>query len=91
MTHVSTGFAALALVLLAPAAASAQSADSKSVNMRALGDRNAAPATKSGGSAGSMKPCPEDGAGFYRLAGSDTCVRLGGSVGVDVGTPNMRR
>ena len=69
----------------------AQSAESKSIHTRVLGDRNAAPATKSGGSAGSMKPCPEYGAGFYRLAGSDTCVRLGGSVGVDVGTSNMRR
>lgn len=26
------------------------------------------------------KPCPEMGEGFVRLPGSDTCVKLGGSV-----------
>lgn len=81
----------IAALFALPASALAQSADSRSVNMRALGDRNVAPAKKPGGSAGSMKPCPEYGAGFYRLAGSDTCVRLGGSVGVDVSTSGGRR
>ena len=31
------------------------------------------------------------GAGFYRLAGSDTCVRLGGGIGTDIGTSGTRR
>jgi len=62
----------------------AQSSDSKGINMRALGDRNPAPA-KPGKAATGMKPCPEYGAGFYRLAGSNTCVRLGGGVATDVG------
>lgn len=26
------------------------------------------------------KACPEYGAGFYRIDGSDTCIRMGGSV-----------
>ena len=30
------------------------------------------------------KPCPEMGEGFVRLAGSQTCVKLGGSVRVEV-------
>jgi hypothetical protein len=30
-------------------------------------------------------PCAEYGAGFARIQGSDTCVRIGGAVGVDVG------
>ena len=30
------------------------------------------------------KPCPEMGEGFVRLPGSDTCVKLGGSVRVEV-------
>ena len=79
---------ALALVMVAAPAplALAQSADQKGVNMRALGDRTVAPVAKPGGSAGTMKPCPEYGAGFYRLAGSETCARVGGSVGTDVGT-----
>ena len=37
-----------------------------------------------------MKACPEYGAGFYRLAGSDTCVRIGGGIGSDIGTSGMR-
>lgn len=73
-------------ILALPASVLAQSADSRGANMRALGDRTIAPVNKPGGSAPPMKPCPEYGAGFYRIAGSDTCVRLGGNVGVDVGT-----
>jgi hypothetical protein len=91
MSHAGTGLAVLACALLAPALASAQSSDPKGVTMRALGERNPAPAAKPGASAGSMKPCREYGAGFYRLAGSDTCVRIGGAVGADVGTSNLRR
>ena len=91
MSHAGTGLAVLASVLLAPALASAQSSDTKGVNVRALGERTTAPTAKPGASAGSMKPCPEYGAGFYRLAGSDTCVRLGGAVGTDIGTSNVRR
>ena len=30
------------------------------------------------------RPCPEMGEGFVRLPGSDTCVKLGGSVRVEV-------
>lgn len=31
------------------------------------------------------KPCAEYGAGFVKLEGSDTCVRLGGSISVGAG------
>lgn len=91
MSYASRGFAALALTLFAPAFASAQSADTKGVNMRALGDRNIAPVAKPGRGSDGMKPCTEYGAGFYRLAGSDTCVRLGGAIGADVSTSGGRR
>jgi hypothetical protein len=30
-------------------------------------------------------PCAQYGAGFVRAAGSDTCVKIGGYIGVDVG------
>jgi hypothetical protein len=30
-------------------------------------------------------PCAQYGAGFAKIAGSDTCVKIGGSVGVDAG------
>ncbi len=33
----------------------------------------------------SSNPCAQYGAGFVRAPGSDTCVRIGGYVGVDVG------
>jgi hypothetical protein len=31
-----------------------------------------------------MKACPEFGAGFYRVDGTDTCVKIGGFVDVGV-------
>ncbi len=58
--------------------------------MRALGDRNAAPVAKPGKPTGGMKPCPEYGAGFYRLDGSDTCARISGGVGSEIGTTVRR-
>jgi len=33
----------------------------------------------------SRNPCAQYGAGFVRAPGSDTCVKIGGYVGVDVG------
>ena len=83
---------AMLLTLVWPMSFSiAQSADSKSVNMRALGERNTAPVAKPGGRTGGMKPCPEYGAGFYRMDGSDTCARIGGGIGTDIGTSGVRR
>lgn len=68
-----------------PLAAHAQQANDK--NARKPADtRTARPAERPNG----MKPCPEYGAGFYRVAGSDTCVRIGGGVGVDVGGSSFR-
>ena len=37
-----------------------------------------------GAPAPELRACPEMGEGFVRLAGSDTCVRLGGYVRVEV-------
>jgi hypothetical protein len=80
------------LVLLAPAStALAQSSGTKGANMRPLGDRHVAPAAKPGKGAAAMKACPEYGAGFYRLGGSDTCVRIGGGIASDVGVTGVRR
>jgi hypothetical protein len=39
----------------------------------------------------SMLPCPEFGAGFMRLPGSDSCVKIGGSVSVDAGMATVGR
>jgi hypothetical protein len=33
----------------------------------------------------SHNPCAQYGAGFTRMPGSDTCIRIGGSVGVEGG------
>ncbi len=43
-----------------------------------VGQRSVAPSR-------SVKSCAEFGAGFVRVEGSDTCVRLGGSIGIGVG------
>jgi len=42
------------------------------------------PVKKSGPS--ERKPCAEFGPGFVRVEGSSSCVRIGGSIGVDAGT-----
>ena len=73
-------------ILLAPVSlAQAQSFDAKALN------RNPdAPAAKQKERVGGMKPCPEYGAGFYRLD-SGTCVRIGGGISSDVGVAGVRR
>lgn len=74
------------VVLLVPASASlAQSWDAKTLS------RKPTPVAKPKGQAGGMKACPEYGAGFYRLGGSAACVRIGGSVGTEIGTTGVRR
>ena len=90
MLKLRTTFAAFMLLVLAPSSSAlAQSSDTKGVNLRALGDRSAAPA-KPGKAASGMKACPEYGAGFYRLAGSDTCARISGGVASEIGTTVRR-
>jgi hypothetical protein len=76
----------LVLLLLPVSFAQAQSWDAKP-----LGKKDGVPAGKPKDRASGIKACPEYGAGFYRLDGSDTCVRIGGGIGTDVGTSGMRR
>ena len=33
----------------------------------------------------SVKPCPAYGPGFVQVAGTDLCIKVGGSVQIDVG------
>jgi Porin subfamily len=81
-----------ALPLVAALLAQAAPVLAQSFDGKARGKKLDLPVTKPPADrAGSMKACPEFGAGFYRLAGSDTCVRLGGGVGVDIGTSGVRR
>src|SRR5437868_4852881 len=63
----------------------------QSRDLKVLGQKLDLPVKKRDDRGTVMKACPEYGAGFYRLAGSDTCVRMGGSVGVDIGTSGVRR
>jgi hypothetical protein len=86
MSKVKTRFAAALLLVALPSPIFAQSFDAK-----ALSRKPEAPAPKPKDRAGGMKACPEYGAGFYRLAGSDTCVRIGGGVSTDVGTSGVLR
>jgi hypothetical protein len=78
--------ALLVLLLLPVSLAQAQSWDA-----RPLGKKPEVPAAKPKDRASGMKACPEYGAGFYRLDGSDTCVRIGGGIGTDVGASGVRR
>lgn len=74
----------LAIAVLAALTASLQGAaaqfDGKGHRMK-----EPAPTTKPSDRKPAMTPCSEYGAGFYRLDGSDTCVKIGGSVDVGVG------
>lgn len=77
---------ALLLSLAIPSLAQAQALDAKKLREPLRAPRAAQPA-----GAGGMKACPEYGAGFYRMAGSDTCIRVGGSVDVGIGMSGTRR
>ena len=78
--------AMVVLLLLTTGAVHAQSWDAK-----ALKKRDAPAAATSKNPASGMKPCPEYGAGFYRIDGTGTCVRISGGVAVDVGASGTRR
>jgi hypothetical protein len=41
--------------------------------------------------ASSANSCAAYGPGFVKVAGSDTCVKVGGAIGVDVGTSRGAR
>jgi hypothetical protein len=76
----------LAAMLIPPAAAQAQQTKERAVR-KPVETRTVRPAERPSG----MKPCPEYGAGFYKLEGSDTCVRIGGGIGIDVGAASTWR
>lgn len=84
--NLTTSFiAALSLALL-PVSAQGQSWDAKAARKKIE-----APVAKPNDRAGGMKACPQYGAGFYRLEGSDTCVRIGGGVSSEIGTSRVWR
>ena len=74
----------LMLSLMLSSLALAQNIDVKKLKEPAKAPRSAEPVR-------GMKACPEYGAGFYKMAGSETCVRIGGSVDVGVGMSGTRR
>ena len=86
MLNVTTRLIAALLLSSLTGPALAQSRDAEALGKKPEA-RAAAPKERAGG----MKPCPEYGAGFYRLSGSDTCVRVSGGVAIDAGTSGVRR
>ena len=82
MSYLAATMLTLSLVL--SSLAHAQDVDLKKLKEPVKPPRSSAPAS-------GMKACPEYGAGFYKMAGSDTCVRIGGSVDVGVGMSGTRR
>lgn len=80
------------ILLLAPISSGhAQKSETRTWDAKALSKKPEPPVARpEKDRAGGMKACPEYGAGFYRLAGSDTCIRIGGGIGSDVGTSGMR-
>jgi hypothetical protein len=80
----------LTVALLALLLAPTFSAWAQSLDAKALSTRSDAPVARPKDRAGT-KACPEFGAGFYRLEGSSACIRIGGSIGADIGTSGVRR
>ena len=81
----------LTIALLALALAPLSSARAQSLDTKALGKKSDPPVARPKDRAGGMKACPEYGAGFYRLEGSDTCIRIGGGIRTDAGSPGLGR
>jgi hypothetical protein len=73
--------AVLAILASLTAMPSGAHAQSKQLYFKPLNDRKASP-SKSEKSR--RTACSEYGAGFYRMEGSDTCVRIGGGIDVTV-------
>jgi hypothetical protein len=73
-----TIFSVIVLAVLSISAASAQQSRDGKPNKQAksLSPRPAKAAAN---------PCAEYGAGFVRIEGSSTCMKIGGSIGVGVG------
>jgi len=70
------------ILLLIPAAASAQSIGQSLPGRSDPLERPAKPAPQKPAAA---RPCPEYGAGFVRIEGSSLCVRAGGAVRAEFG------
>ena len=66
-------------------------AHAQTIDLKKLKEPVKPPRSGERAGAGGMKACPEYGAGFYKMAGSETCVRIGGSVDVGVGMSGTRR
>lgn len=71
-----------AFLMSAGALAWAQSGARSDAVRSQPGQNHGRAATKSPGAA---KSCAEFGPGFVRAEGSDTCIRIGGSIGIGVG------
>lgn len=77
--------AVMAVAVLTPAA-SAQQPDATITRPRANDATSKdAQKPKSVAQPRAANPCAAFGAGFVKMAGSDTCVRVGGSIDVGVG------
>jgi hypothetical protein len=66
-------------------------AQAQNVDLKKLKEPVKPPRSGERANAGGMKACPEYGAGFYKMAGSDTCIRIGGAVDVGAGMSGTRR
>jgi hypothetical protein len=73
---------ATALALLLTAAAAAAQSIGEPIPGRGPTKERAKPARSD---PGGTRPCPEYGPGFVRIDGSTSCVRLGGSVRMEMG------
>lgn len=86
LVHILRSIAVVAVSAALTSAAYAQQSDTKPPRQRSqAAPSNNAQKPKPAARQRAASPCAEYGAGFLRMAGSDTCVRVGGSIDVGVG------
>lgn len=76
-----TFFLAMIIAILSGPAALADPANRLKLDYAAPSVDRLPPTKSAGGN-----PCAAFGPGFMKVAGSDTCVKLGGAVSIDVGS-----
>lgn len=81
---IQTSVLACCAVAIALTAAAASSATAQTLTDPYPHQTPSHPAAEKPAAAKHMKACPEFGAGFYRVAGSNTCVKVGGFIDAGV-------
>jgi hypothetical protein len=84
IARASARIAVIAAIVMVPVAGSSGAAAQTLTEPSPPPPSSPAPAVKSV-AAKHLKACPQYGAGFVQIAGSDACIKVGGSIDVQAG------